>query len=169
MKQKIVVIILAAIVVLGGIYLYINNNKAGAPSDANIQNTNSESEEEEYVGDVPGDAPDTSTQPTSDTVAVSTQVPGDYVTIDNAFLEKAGFITIHEVNAKGMAGNIIGTSGLLTTGPKQDLEIKATLKPGAKYMAMLHIDNGDKKFNELTDVTVTNNNIPVMTMFSVSQ
>lgn len=169
MKQKVIIIIVVAIVILGGIYLYMRNNKAGAPENINTENLNSAEQEQDYVGDVPGDAPDTSNMPTTATVAVSTQVPGDSVTIDNVFLEKAGFVSIHEVTSKGMAGNIIGTSGLLTAGNKQDLEIRAALKAGAKYIAMLRLDNGDKKFNAEADEPVTNNNIPIMTMFSVSQ
>ncbi|HEX3095628.1 MAG TPA: hypothetical protein VHQ20_00730, partial [Patescibacteria group bacterium] len=73
------------------------------------------------------------------------------------------------VDAKGEPAAIVATSGYLTVGAKQDLEINYTVKPGAKYIAMLHEDNGDKKFNAATDKAVTVNNLPVMTMFSVSQ
>lgn len=117
-------------------------------------------------GDVQNDTTtENPTIPTSDTIAVSTQVAGDSITIDNAFLEKAGFISIHEVDAKGNAGAVVGVTNLLGVGAKQDLEIKAPVKAGAKYIAMLRMDDGDKKF-DVKDLAVTKNKIAVMTMFS---
>ncbi len=170
MKQNVIIGIVVAVVVAGGVIWYFNQNKAEAP--ATVEQTNNadmNQDEEEFVGDVPGDAPDAASVPSSATVAVSTQVPGDSVTIDNVFLEKAGFVAIHEVDASGKPGAVIGSSGLLSAGAKQDLEIRAAIKPGGKYLAMLHSDDGDKKFNATADVPVLNNNIAVMTMFSVSQ
>ncbi len=172
MNQKVIAIIVAVIIILGGIYWVTVHNKAGAPSNVNTNDSAGnpgDLTQDDFVGDVPGDAPDTSNAPSTATVAVSTQVPGDSVTIDNVFLEKPGFVTIHEVDGKGQPGNIIGTSGLLGTGNRQDLEIRAAIKPGAKYIAQLREDNGDKKFNAQTDPAVMNKNIAVMTMFSVSQ
>lgn len=169
MKQKIIIAIVAIIVIAGGIYLYMHNkNSSNVANNTNQQNN--EPQEGDVVGnEVPGDPEEDPQTPTSDTIAVSTQAPGSSVTIDNVFLSKAGFITIHEVDAKGMAGTIVGTSGLLSVGAKQDLEVVATLKPGAKYIAMVRADNGDKKFNAAQDTAITNNGVPVMIMFSVSQ
>ncbi len=168
MKQKYLIIAVAAIVILGGLYLYMRNHKAAAPENTN-QTSSTNSNTNEFTGDVPNDKPDNSGQPTSATVAVSEQTPGSSITIDNAFLEKPGFIAIHEVDSKGQPGKIIGASGYLTVGPKQDLEINVPIVAGGKYIAMLHEDNGDKKFNAATDMPVKSNNIPIMTMFSVSQ
>jgi hypothetical protein len=175
MKQNIVIGIVAALVIIGGIIWYMNQNKAAAPTVND--NTNAISEEEEkmveedadYVGDVPGDAPTNTNVPTSATVAVSTQLPGNSVTIDNVFLDKAGFVAIREVDAKGQPTAIIGSSALLGTGARQDLEITAPIKAGGKYIAMLYTDNGDKKFNSTSDTVVLNKNVPIMMMFSVSQ
>ena len=168
MKQKVIIAIVAAIIIAGGIYLYVQNHKAVAPV---VTDTNTSQNSEDLApGDVPGDSPESNpTIPTSDTIAVSTQIPGDSVTIDNVFLSKPGFVTIHEVTSKGMAGNIVGTSGLLGVGAKQDLEVRAAIKPGAKYIAMVRMDNGDKKFNAQQDEAVMKNNTPLMIMFSVSQ
>ena len=169
MKQKYVIAIIALIVIAGGVYWYISQNKAVAP-ETNTGTEQTDNPDANFIGDVPGDSPDNNpTIPTADTVAVSTQVTGSSVTIDNAFLEKPGFISIHEVDSKGKAGAIIGTSGLLGIGAKQDLEVKATLKAGSKYIAMLRVDDGDKKFDTAKDVAVMKNGIAVMTMFSVSQ
>jgi hypothetical protein len=168
MKQKILIVILALILIISGAYLYIKHqNQATAPGNTNTDVTTDFPPDE--PGDVPGDPEADPQTPTSDTVAVSTQIPGTSATIDNAYLSKPGFIVIYEANTTGQPGTLVGTSGLLGTGPKQDLEIKATLKPGGKYIAMLRTDNGDKKFSAATDLAVTNKNIPVMVLFSVSQ
>lgn len=168
MKQKVIIAIVAIIVILGGIYWYMSSNKAVAPEgDSTITQDNPDAN---FKGDVPSDAQTPNpTIPTSATIAVSTQVAGDSITVDNAFLEKAGFISIHEVDSKGKAGAVIGVSGLLGSGAKQDLEIKAAVKAGSKYIAMLRQDDGDKKFDATKDAAVMKNNIDVMTMFSVSQ
>ena len=171
MKQNIIIAIVVAVILAGITFWFVGRNQATAPEVTNTPESAiiEGEQEDEFVGDVPGDQPDPSTIPSTATVAVSTQVPGDSVTIDNVFLEKPGFVVIHESTASGQAGKIIGTSGLLGTGARQDLEISAMLKPGAKYFAMLHEDNGDKVFKADTDKAITNNNIVVMTMFSVSQ
>lgn len=170
MTQKVTIGIIVAIIVIGGVIWYAKSHKASAPmnTNGNTVETN-ENSNDEFTGDVPGDTPNTSNTPSTATVAVSTQLPGNSVTIDNVFLEKAGFVVISEVNSKGQAGAIVGSSGYLGTGAKQDLEITANMKPGAKYIAQLREDNGDKKFSDSQDKIVTNNNIGVMTMFSVSQ
>lgn len=169
MKQKLIITIIALVIIVGTIVWYTSSHKAVAPETAPGTSQNSGSNDE-VTGDVPGDSPENNpTIPTSATIAASTQVPGDSVTIDNAFLEKPGFISIHEVTSTGQAGVVIGSSNYLSVGPKQDLEVKAPIKAGAKYIAMLRTDNGDKKFNAATDEPVLNNNIVLMTMFSVSQ
>ncbi len=167
MKQKMIIVIIVILIIIAGIYIYTKNN--ATDYDANTNQTNNVSQDSDTTNDVPSDPQDDPQTPTSDTIAVSTQIPGNAVTIDNAFLSKPGFITIHEVTNQGATGKIIGTSGYLSVGPKQDLEITAKLVPGAKYIAMIHADNGDKKFNEAQDSAITSNNAPVMTMFSVSQ
>lgn len=166
-KQTLMLGLIAAIVVAGGVYLYMSRNQAVAP-DSN--NTDSNINLGNLNGNVPNDSNTSNpTIPTSDTIAVSTQVSGDSITVDNAFLEKAGYISIHEVDSKGKPTTVIGSSGLLGVGAKQDLEIKAMVKSGSKYIAMLRVDNGDKKFNVAQDPAVTKDGIAVMTLFDVSQ
>lgn len=168
MKQKVIIAVIAIIVILGGIYYFMSQNKVTAP-ETNT-NTSTGSTQDENNPNFSGDANETVPTTTStDTIAVSTQVSGDSVIVDSAYLEKAGYISIQEVDSKGKAGAVIGVSGLLTAGAKQDLEINATLKSGAKYMAVLRTDDGDKKFDALKDLAVKKDNIDLMTMFSVSQ
>jgi hypothetical protein len=170
MNKKIVIGIVAAIIILAGIFLYTRKHQVVAPETNSNTTVTDNTNTPPSPGDVPTDSPDTNpTIPTSDTIAVSTQIPGNSVTIDNVFLSKPGFVTIHETTAKGQPGAVIGTSGLLGTGAKQDLELTANLKPGAKYIAMIRTDNGDKKFNADQDPAVMKDNLPVMILFSVSQ
>ncbi len=168
MKQKVIIAVVAIVVIFGGIYLYVSNNKAVAPeTSTNVsENTNTDLP----PGDVPGDKPETNpTIPTSDTIAVSTQVPGDSVTIDNVYLSKPGFVDIHEATSNGQPGKSVGVSGLLGVGAKQDLEIKATLEAGKKYFAVIHVDNGDKKYTYPADAAAMKDGLPLQTLFSVSQ
>jgi hypothetical protein len=169
MKQNVIIAVVVAIVLAGVAFWFVGRNKATAPVITNTNEVSQPTGQDEFIGDVPGDEPDPATIPSSTTIAVSPQIPGDSATIDNVFLEKAGFVVIHEADSKGQPGAVIGSSGLLGTGPRQDLEINASLKPGGKYLAKLYEDNGDKKFNMATDKAVLNNNKPVMAMFSVSQ
>ena len=170
MNQKIIISIIAVLVIGGAIVWYVSSNKAVAPETKMDTTQNNTNQAELPPGEVPGDDPATNpTIPTSDTIAVSTQVPGSSATIDNVFLSKPGFVTIHEATSKGQPGNIVGTSGLLGVGAKQDLEINAPLKPGAKYIAMVRMDNGDKKFNAGQDTAVMKNDLPLMILFSVSK
>lgn len=169
MKQKVIIAIIAILIIVGAVIWYVSSNKAVAP-ETNTNTAQNTDGTPLAPGDVPGDAPETNpTIPTSDTIAVSTQIPGSSVTIDNVFLSKPGFVSIHEVTSKGQPGAVIGNSGLLGTGAKQDLEITAPIKPGAKYIAMVRVDNGDKKFNAVQDDAVLKDALPLMILFSVSQ
>lgn len=169
MKQKIIIAIIAILIIVGAVAWYVSSNKAVAP-ETNTNTAQNTDGTPLAPGDVPGDAPETNpTIPTSDTIAVSTQIPGDYVTIDNVFLSQPGFIDIHESTSNGQPGKSVGVSGLLGVGAKQDLEVKATIKPGAKYFAVIHVDDGDKKYNYPADAAATKNGLPLQIMFSVSQ
>lgn len=169
MKQKVIVIVVLVVILLIGGYWYFNGKNSANNSNGNNTNSTYSQTNNTSKGDVPGDSGPNPQTPTTDTIAVSTQVPGNSINIDNAYLSEPGFIVIHEATADGKPGNIIASSGLLGVGPIQDLEIKVTVKAGAKYFAMLHKDNGDKKFNVATDAPITANDIPIMTLFSVSQ
>lgn len=168
MKQKVIIAIVAIVVIAGAAYWYVSNNKAVAPeTNSNVAQN---SDDQLPPGDVPGDKPESNpTVPTSDTIAVSTQIPGDSVTIDNVYLSKPGFVDIHESTSNGQPGKSVGVSGLLGVGAKQDLEINAPIVAGKKYFAVVHYDNGDKKYSYPADAAATKDGLPVQAMFSVSQ
>lgn len=148
-KQKNILWAILVLVAVIAVYFYFNQQQATAPTTDII------SEE------VPNDRPDDGTLggeeiiPSNDKIIVATQLAGNWVTVDNIALSKPGFVVIHEANAQGNPGKIIGSSNWLSAGSKQDLEIKATLASGKQYFAMLHYDNGDKKFDPATDPMAT--------------
>jgi hypothetical protein len=161
MKQKHIVLLAALIVLALAGYFYINrNNEAAAPEitneNVNVAPTegteNTIPENTNTAGNVSG----------ADTIIVTEQSAGSAVTIDNVNLSKPGFLVIHADN-NGQVGAAVGYSGYLSAGPKQDLEVKATIVAGGKYWAEIHWDNGDKKLNAALDQSV------YKTQFSVSQ
>ena len=166
MKKKQIWIIVA--IILGALlvwWLFFSGNQATAPSEPNTEMS------EELPGDDPtqpipaGSA--TNQLPNSDDIAVLDQQAGSYVTIDNYVLSQPGYVVIHATNSDGSAGAIIGQSGLLQAGPGQDLEIKAAIVAGKTYAAMLHYDDGDKKFVTSSDAPATSEGKPIMTAFDV--
>jgi hypothetical protein len=168
MKQKVIIGVVAAIVVLAGLYLYMQNKNDAANSNNTNQNANTP-QEGDVVGDVPGDPEEDPQTPTTDTIAVSTQIAGSSVTIDNVYLSKPGFIDIHEATSNGQPGKSVGVSGYLGVGAKQDLEISAPIVAGMKYFAVVHVDDGDKKYDYPSDAAAMKDGLPVQAMFSVSQ
>lgn len=112
---------------------------------------------QEYVGDVPNDRPGDGTTggeiklPTADKIIVTTQKAGKFITIDNISLTKPGYVVIHETGASGAIGPVIGATKWLSAGDKEDLTVSATTVSGKKYAAMLHYDDGDKKFDAAKD------------------
>ena len=150
MKQKIGYIIIAVIVVAVALYLFLNTgNKATAPVTNNEETNTVIGEQTENPANVNGAAQSPLEASTKNSISVSTQEPGTEITIDNFYLEKPGFIVIHE-SKNDTPGTVVGNSGLLKAGAGQDLTFKANLKPGS-YFATLYTDNGDSKFNVTTD------------------
>lgn len=170
MKQKYYLIIAAVIIILaGGYWLLTRGNNASAPETANTN----ESEQSQTNKNSNANTSQTNTASnqlgtSTSAVAISAQIAGNYVTVDNFYLQTAGFIVIYEAADDGGAGKVVGQSGVLS-GTGQDLEIKATVQAGKKYLAMIHVDNGDKKFNGTTDVAAVGpNNTRIAVSFQVS-
>ncbi len=100
---------------------------------------------------------------------VSDQRAGSSLDIDEYTLHQPGFIAIHLVSA-GKPGQIVAHSNLLPVGTRADLVINYPTKAGVSYIAMLHSDNGDGKFDATMDLPILDaNGQLVMMMFSVVQ
>ena len=84
-------------------------------------------------------------------VIMSDQYPGNVVYISSVQLEKAGWVVIHKDNS-GQPGAIIG-SAWAEPGPSPvKITLKEAMIDGKVYYAMLHSDDGDKKFDATKDL-----------------
>ncbi len=168
MKQKYILagIIVLAIVLFGWWWLG-RSNEATAPETSTPMNQD-QNEATDNVPEPGEDGTATNQLPTTnDAVAVSDQVSGTSITIDNYVLNKAGFIEIHEVTSENSPGAIVGASGYLIAGRGQDLEVNAKVVAGREYMAMIHIDDGDKKFNATKDLPALSGGNTIISTFKI--
>lgn len=110
--------------------------------------------------------PDTDTDTDTDddeemdnSITVEEQKPSKTVMIEEAIIEKASFIVIHEEDEDGNPGSVIGKSSLLLPGTRQNVSITLDrdAKDGETLIAMMHTDNGDSTFDELKDAPALNN------------
>lgn len=94
---------------------------------------------------------ETPASPESNRIVIGDQFPGNVVFVSSVQLDKGGWVEIHADN-KGQPGAYIGSQYFdkgINTG-KITL-IKSTVE-GGLYYAMLHSDDGDKKFNPEKDL-----------------
>jgi hypothetical protein len=78
------------------------------------------------------------------------------VFVNFVLVKDAGFVVVHEINADGSAGKVIGGSALLPAGQSSGVTITVSkeMKDGEKYIAMIHKDNGDGVREESNDPAV---------------
>ncbi len=101
------------------------------------------------------------TVPTSTTgvnrIVMSDQYPGNIVYLSSVQFEKGGWVVIHANNA-GQPGAIIGQTYFEKgINPGRITLTKATVE-GGTYYAMLHSDDGDKKFDVAKDLPLKDSN-----------
>lgn len=98
-----------------------------------------------------GTMTDTKNTPAADySLTVDDQFPGTVVYVSTASLVKPGFVVIHK-NVGGKAGAVIGAKAFVAgTNPGQVDLTESTIE-GQSYYAMIHVDNGDGKFDAATD------------------
>lgn len=159
MKSKQYIIILIVIVVLAGLWWWLSQKQSTDTSTNQQNNEQTEDTTEQEPDDIVA-APATNQLASSDSVVVSDQTNGSTsVTIDNLNISKPSFVVIIIPGTTGKADQVIGSSGLLTPGVKQDFEFN--LKTGNKlnstddYTALIYSDDGDKKFDITKDTKVT--------------
>lgn len=87
-------------------------------------------------------------------IVVSDQYPGNVVYISSVQLEKGGWVVIHKDN-KGTPGAHIGQVYVPAGLNPAKVTVSTPIVDGGTYYAMLHSDNGDQKFDEKTDVALT--------------
>lgn len=98
-------------------------------------------------------------------VAVSDYTVGKTVSVAIVLLEKPGYVMIHE-DDKGNPGKIIGTSRLLPAQESTNVVVTLTRasKDAEVLYAMLHLDDGDGKFNATTDNPIVDSEGKVVLM-----
>lgn len=99
------------------------------------------------------------------------QKPGKSIVAPLVTLSTGGFLVIHE-DANGTPGPIIGFSTLLEAGAHENVEIMLTRtsKLGETLHAMLHSDNGDRKFIATDDEPIRGvDGTIIMTNFLVDE
>lgn len=167
MKNKQVAIIVL-LVLLGVVtwWFMAKNNEVNEVAESNTQQTTDELPTDDPTQPIPEGSATNQLPANTDAIAALDQVAGTSVTIDNYVISQPGYIVIHEVASNGSAGAIIGQSGLLAAGRGQDLEVRANISANKSYIAMLHYDNGDKKFNASQDQPAMNGSNMITAKFS---
>jgi hypothetical protein len=104
------------------------------------------------TGDVTG-TDDTTLVAGKDTnrVVVTDQFPGNIVYLSSVQLTKPGFVVIHKDKA-GTPGDIIGYQYFDAGINPGKITLTGATVEGMLYYAMIHTDDGDKKFDEKLDL-----------------
>ncbi|OHA23967.1 MAG: hypothetical protein A3B11_01855 [Candidatus Taylorbacteria bacterium RIFCSPLOWO2_01_FULL_44_26] len=144
------VIVIIALIVIG--IMVFGGNKASAPTtiedSSNITSDNN-------TGEI-------------NRIVMSDQYPGNVVYVSSVQLARPGWVVIH-TNENGKPGKVIGSSYFEAGINPGRITLTQPAVEGGTYYAMLHTDDGDKKFNETTDVALkdASGNI-IMKLFRVS-
>jgi len=126
----ITVIVIIALIIIG-IFVFGNKSPVVEPIDTE-----------------PVTTPTTQTQ---NSIIMSDQFPGNVVYVTSVQAETDGWIVIHKDNA-GQPGDVIGYAAVAAgTAPVKVTLSKPTVDGGV-YYAMLHADDGDKKFDATKDL-----------------
>jgi hypothetical protein len=131
--QWFVTVVVIIILVVLGYYMYKGTNSK-SPSDTNssvVDNNESTSKEINRVD-------------------VTDQYPGNLVYISSAQFAAPGWVVIHKDN-NGKPGDIIGYTYFDKGINPGRVNLKENTKEGMMYYAMLHSDDGDKKFDASKD------------------
>ncbi len=162
-NKNVALIVVVALILAGLVYWFMRpSNEAIAPIDGDL---NTESQE---VVDPNTEPATSSLPPTKNSILVSAQIAGEFVVIDDVYLETPGFVVIHKAN-NGAPGDVIGKSAVLNPGVIQDIEISSIVEAEMEYYAMLYSDNGDRIFNASTDMPLQGSNGQnIMARFQVS-
>ena len=106
----------------------------------------------EIIGPVPTGQISASTGHNS--ISVEDQEPGSSVTIQSLTLGMNGWVVIHD-DREGMPGHILGARRFNAgTYTGQNAELLKQTEEGKVYYAVLHADDGDRKFDYRVDLPI---------------
>lgn len=148
--QWVVTVIVIIILIVLGYYLFKGNN--GAPTTDTTPSTTPVATDVNEVN----------------RIVVSDQYPGNVVYISSVQLANPGWVEIHMDN-KGTPGAIIGSMYFDKGINPGKITLTSNTVDGGVYYAMIHGDNGDKKFDAGKDLPLKDSkgNI-IMKLFRVS-
>ena len=97
---------------------------------------------------------------------ISAVASGDGEVEVTTTLIEPGFVTIHQ-SIGGAPGPIIGSSAYLEPGSDvgMTLILSERMETDTKYVALLHVDDGDARFNTADDMPVTSGGTSVRSDF----
>lgn len=114
---------------------------------------------------VDGTGQDTVIAPGTNGIIMSDQYPGDVVYVSSVQVSSPGWIAIHKDNA-GKPGAIIGSVYVAAGVNPARITLTEPVVDGGTYYAMLHSDNGDRKFDATVDLPlVDSRNNVIMRVF----
>ncbi len=150
-KKPLIFLVVLIIIVTVGIFLFKQKAKEETPVDSPT-NTSAGMRVEDNA------------------VYVQEQKPGTTLTVNTVFLRQPGFVVIHKDN-KRTPGVVLGVSSYLPAGEHTNISIKLTssTQDGQTVYAMLHEDNGDKKFSEADAPVQSKIGGPIMMIVTVDK
>lgn len=157
MNINYIIVLVALVVIGGGVYFYVSNQNTGTASTDDMNGTDHSSMSGMRVED--------------SAVMVSDQRLGSSISGATIFLAAPGYLVIHADN-NGQAGAVLGSSVLLQAGENAGVKVTLTrtTKDGEMLYAMLHNDtDGNGSFDPAKDLPVQSKlGGPIGGMFSVS-
>lgn len=96
-------------------------------------------------------------QPGVNSIVMSDQYPGNVVYISSVTASDGAWVEIHK-DDKGQPGAIIGSAWAPAGTNPVKITTSQPIVDGGTYYAMLHSDNGDKKFDPTTDLPLKDSN-----------
>lgn len=88
-------------------------------------------------------------------LSVSDQFPGQLVYVASVTLQSPGFVVIHKI-VNGAPGEIIGSAYFRSGSRPGQVELRSRTQEGVRYVAMLHSDDGDGRFDAAKDLPIKN-------------
>lgn len=93
----------------------------------------------------------TETMNSANRIVMTDQYPGNIVYLSSVALEQPGFVVIHKDNA-GKPGAVLGTAYFDKGIAPGKVILTSPTVDGSTYYAVLHADDGDKKFDATKDL-----------------
>ncbi len=135
--QWVVTVIVIIILIVLGYYMFKGDNTPALVDDANPAATSTPAADANEVN----------------RIVVADQYPGNIAYVSSVQFAKPGFVVIHK-DDKGKPGAVIGSAYFDKGINPGKITLTEKTVDGGIYYAMLHTDDGDKKFDAGKDVVL---------------